>query len=106
MKNVTIALEEEVARWIRVLAARKDIRDLLAWSPVAPGSSVIEQAWTAQDRFGLSWWDALIVAAAQAADCRFLLSEDLQEGQVFGKLKVLNPFLSPHLAEAPEPADL
>jgi predicted nucleic acid-binding protein len=37
--------------------------------------------------------DALIVAAAQVADCRFLLTEDLQDGQELGEVQVLNPFL-------------
>jgi predicted nucleic acid-binding protein len=40
----------------------------------------------------LSFWDALIVTAAQSADCEELWTEDLQDGQRFGKLKVVNPF--------------
>ncbi len=39
-----------------------------------------------------SWWDALIVAAAQRVGCRTLLSEDFQAGQKFGDLTVVNPF--------------
>ncbi len=45
------------------------------------------------ERYGLSWYDALIVAAAIEADCSFLYSEDLQNGQRFGNLQVKNPFL-------------
>jgi len=37
-------------------------------------------------------WDALIVVAARTAGCRKLLSEDLQDGQVFDGLRVENPF--------------
>jgi predicted nucleic acid-binding protein len=36
--------------------------------------------------------DALIVSAAQVADCRYLLTEDLQDAQIFGNLQVINPF--------------
>jgi predicted nucleic acid-binding protein len=44
------------------------------------------------ERYGLSFYDALIVAAALLADCRVLFSEDLQEGQRFeGGLTVQNP---------------
>jgi len=32
----------------------------------------------------LSWWDAMIVAAAQLQDCVLLLTEDLQDGAAFG----------------------
>ena len=72
--------------------ARRDVRSLLAWNPVPVDARMVEIAWTVQDRFSLSWWDALIVAAAQVADCGYLLSEDLQEGQEFGPLRVVNPF--------------
>ncbi len=73
-------------------SARKDIRSLLPWQPIPLDNRVFDGAWHIQDRFGLSWWDALIVSAAQVADCRYLLTEDLQDGQVFGNLKVVNPF--------------
>lgn len=43
--------------------------------------------------FRLSWYDALIVAAALQANCETLYSEDLQHGQVFGNLRIVNPFL-------------
>jgi predicted nucleic acid-binding protein len=42
---------------------------------------------------GLSWFDALIVGAAQQAGCDVLYSEDLQHGQRFGSLRVVNPFV-------------
>jgi len=73
-------------------SARSDIHSLLAWNPLPVDARVIEAAWMVQDRFPLSWWDALIVGAAHAADCRYLLSEDLQDGQDFGTLRVINPF--------------
>jgi predicted nucleic acid-binding protein len=44
-------------------------------------------------RFNLSWYDSLIVAAAQLAQCQVLYSEDMQHGQSFGSLRVVNPFL-------------
>ena len=73
-------------------SARRDIRSLLPWHPIAADNRVFDSAWHIQDRFGLSWWDALIVSAAQVSDCHYLLTEDLQEGQMFGDLKIINPF--------------
>ena len=72
--------------------ARKDIRSLLIWHPIVVNDRVLENAWIIQDRFQISWWDALVVSAAQLADCRYLLTEDLQEDQEFGSLRVANPF--------------
>ena len=81
----------------------RDIVDLLAsWNPLAIDLPLIKQAWGLQDRYSLSWWDALIVAAAQAGDCRVLLTEDLQHGQRFGRVRVIDPFASPERS----PADL
>lgn len=42
---------------------------------------------------GFAFYDSLIVAAAQAADCRLLLTEDLQDGQAIDdRLTIRNPF--------------
>jgi predicted nucleic acid-binding protein len=43
-------------------------------------------------RHRLSWYDALIVAAALDAGCKVLYSEDLQSGRRFGDLRIENPF--------------
>jgi predicted nucleic acid-binding protein len=72
--------------------ARADVRALLAWKPVQTSPDIIEAAWALQDRFMISWWDALIVAAARSAGCERLLTEDLQAGQVFHDLTVVDPF--------------
>jgi predicted nucleic acid-binding protein len=75
--------------------ARADVRDLLAWRPVAVGTEVLEAGWTVEDRFGLSCWDALVVAAAKIAGCEYVLTEDLQHGAEFAGLRVVDPFRVP-----------
>jgi predicted nucleic acid-binding protein len=44
-------------------------------------------------RFQISYWDAAIIEAARCADCETVLSEDLNDGQDYGGVRVLNPFL-------------
>ena len=79
----------------------RDIIDLLAsWNPLTVDLALVKNAWALQDRYSLSWWDALIVAAAQASDCRVLLTEDLQHGQSFGRVRVIDPFASPERTPA------
>jgi len=73
--------------------ARAEIRDLLAWGPVVTDAALLEWGWKIQDRYRLSYWDSLIVAAARSAGCRYLLTEDLQTGQTVEGIEVLNPFL-------------
>jgi predicted nucleic acid-binding protein len=73
--------------------ARAEVRDLLAWNPVVLDTVVLERGWKIQDRYQLSFWDALIVAAAKAASCHYLLTEDLQAGQKMDGMEIVNPFL-------------
>jgi predicted nucleic acid-binding protein len=75
--------------------ARQEVRDLLAWRPVVIDAGVVQGAWTAQDRYGFSFWDALIVSAAQVAGCDHLLTEDLSHGQQLDGLEVVSPFAAP-----------
>jgi predicted nucleic acid-binding protein len=72
--------------------ARADVRDLLAWRPVSAGPDLLEAGWSVEDRFGLSYWDALIVAAARIAGCEYLLTEGLQHGAELEGLRVVSPF--------------
>jgi len=72
--------------------ARADVRDLMLWRPVPLDESLMSRAWTLEDRFGLSWWDALVVSAAQVARCPHLLTEDLQDGQELDGIRVVDPF--------------
>jgi predicted nucleic acid-binding protein len=64
-------------------------------------------AWLLQDRYKLFWRDSMIVSAAQVGDCRYLLTEDFQEGQKFDGVYVINPFVSgPELLnQSPSPQD-
>ena len=75
--------------------AQEIIKVLATWQPVAADLAMLKRAWGLQDRFPLSWWDALIIAAAQTCECKVLLTEDLQDGQEFGAVRVINPFATP-----------
>lgn len=41
----------------------------------------------------LSYWDAAILEAARTSECERLLSEDLNHGQDYDGVRVVNPFL-------------
>lgn len=80
--------------------AREIVSEISAWRPIPVDLSVIRRAWSLEQRYSLSWWDSLIVAAAQVGQCTVLLTEDLQHGQVFDGVCVVNPFVTP--GHAPE----
>ena len=82
--------------------ARAEVRRYQRWQPWLLDHATVETAWAVQSRFGLSYWDALIVAAAQAQGCRYLLTEDMQHLQVMDQVQVINPFLAgPELLDVP-----
>ncbi len=77
--------------WGRIEAAFAVIDELLG--PARPLTTTIHARAVVLARDDdLSFYDALIVAAALDAGCNVLCSEDLQHGQKFGALRVENPF--------------
>lgn len=60
----------------------------------------IHTALDIRERYGFSWYDSLIVAAALEAGCGILYSEDMQNGQeIEGRLRIVNPFVWPCLCQ-------
>ncbi len=43
-------------------------------------------------RYGISYWDAAILSAAMALGCGTVYSEDLNDGQQYDRVRVVNPF--------------
>jgi predicted nucleic acid-binding protein len=72
--------------------ARDDVAALGTWGPLAPDLALLEAAWSEQDRYALSFWDARIMAAARRLGCAILLTEDLQDGQDLNGVVVRSPF--------------
>jgi predicted nucleic acid-binding protein len=69
-----------------------DMQALLAWNPQPVDRDLILRAREVERRHGLSWWDAMIVAAAQLQGCALLLTEDLHDGWHCDGVTVCNPF--------------
>jgi predicted nucleic acid-binding protein len=72
--------------------AREIVEDLAHWKPVDTTLGLVQQAWHWMDSAQLSYWDALILAAAQRAGARYLLSEDFQPNRRYDEIQALNPF--------------
>jgi predicted nucleic acid-binding protein len=45
-----------------------------------------------EERYGINFWDALILAAAESSESGVLYTEDLNHGQRYGRVTVRNPF--------------
>jgi predicted nucleic acid-binding protein len=68
------------------------VRDYLHWHVVINTPSSVVDAMGLELRYRLSFWDALILSAAQFANAEILYTEDLSHGQRYGSVHAVNPF--------------
>ncbi len=84
-----------VTRKIRTPLSRAEARAVVGtyvpWC-LQPETGDINEAFRIEDEAGISFWDALIVAAAARSGATRVLSEDLNPGQVIAGVTVVNPF--------------
>ncbi len=85
-------------RGFRLAIARSDLESfvltaLFPMMAISSSPSLVLEALRLHGEDQLSWYDALIVAAALQGGCKVLYSEDLQHGRRFGDLVIQNPFL-------------
>jgi len=59
---------------------------------IAIDSSLVYQGAEAAHRYKISYWDGTIIAAAERLGARTVYSEDLNDGQAYGSVRVVNPF--------------
>jgi predicted nucleic acid-binding protein len=87
--NVTRKLTTTVAR----STAREVVSAYGAWVREPTTADTILRATDLVELAKLSFWDALIVAAAEQVGAAQLLSEDLNDGQEIAGIKVINPLV-------------
>ena len=63
-------------------------------SHVAIDNALVSRAVEIQGIYGIQYYDAQIVAAAERIGCDNILTEDLNDGQMYGSVKAVNPFKS------------
>ena len=67
--------------------------EIVSVAPVVPiDTEVVLEAVSFKQRFGLSYWDAAIVAAAHVLGAKTLFTEDLNAGQRYGDVLAVDPF--------------
>jgi predicted nucleic acid-binding protein len=94
LQELYVNLRRKTARPLPLPELRLLLSDYLRWDLVVNTGESILEALELEDRYRLSFWNALIVQAAQAGGADTLYSEDLGHGQRFGPVRVVNPFHS------------
>ena len=88
-----VSVTQKVKNPILPEAAKEIISDLLRWPLIINDGNHILRAIDLQVKYDFSFWDSLILQAAVTSKSQYLLSEDLQDGQVIETVTILNPFL-------------
>jgi predicted nucleic acid-binding protein len=92
LQELAVNLRRKAKKPLDARATRDVVSDYLAWQVVVNGGDSILEALELEARYQISFWDALIIQAAQTAGADALYSEDLSDGQRYGSVRVENPF--------------
>lgn len=79
----------------RPLPASKALEWIAQWTAFpcqAVDHQLVRIAIEQSERYAISYWDAAILAAAEALGADTVYSEDLNDGQRYGRVRVVNPF--------------
>lgn len=91
LQEFFITVTKKLRRPLTPARASEIVREYLTWTVVDNTGDLLVQAISLQQSGRLSFWDALVVQAAIEAGCDTLYSEDLNDGQRFGPVQIVNP---------------
>jgi predicted nucleic acid-binding protein len=91
LQELCINLRRKAAKPLSTDEVRALLRDYMAWEVVTNTPESVLRALDIEVRYKTSFWDALIIEAAESAGAAILYSEDFRTGQRFGQVQVQNP---------------
>lgn len=92
LQEFYVTVTQKLGKPLSKADAREIVRDYAQWvtAPITPETviraSEISEVWR------ISFWDSLILAAAEEEDCAAILTEDLNAGQSIAGIRIINPF--------------
>ena len=95
LQELCINLRRKVSHPLPVEQVRQLILDYSTWEVVTNALESVVQALDIEMRYKTSFWDALILQAAEGSGASILYSEDLATGQRYGTIQVVNPLIDP-----------
>lgn len=91
LQELYVALTRKVASPVPRNLARRLIKNYLTWELVVNDGAILLHASEIEENHRLSFWDALIVAAAYAKNSTVILTEDMNHGQIVEGIRIHNP---------------
>jgi predicted nucleic acid-binding protein len=96
LQEFYVVMTRKVAAPIMPLDARNIVRIYLPWVADTNAEMILEAS-EIEERYRISFWDAMIVAAARRARAERIVTEDLNHGQIIEGILVENPFLAKNI---------
>jgi len=93
LQELCLNLRRKANPPLQIEETRRLLQDYLSWEVVVNSSESVLQALEIEDRYKTSFWDALILYAAEISGASVLYSEDFSANQKYGSIRVVNPFL-------------
>jgi predicted nucleic acid-binding protein len=97
LQELCFNLRRKAGNPLPVAKVRQLIREYSTWEVVTNTPESVLRALEIEMRYKISFWDALILQAAEDAGATILYSEDLASKQRYGSIQVVNPLLEPQL---------
>jgi predicted nucleic acid-binding protein len=91
LQELCVNLLRKIRTPLDTKAIHHIVADYLTWEVVVNTSDSILDALDIQERYRISFWDALVIQAADASGAEVVYSEDFSENQKYGGVKVINP---------------
>lgn len=95
LQELCINLRRKAGNPLPVDEVRLLIREYSTWEVVTNTPATVLKALDLEMRYKTSFWDALILQAAEDAGASILYSEDMAAGQHYGSIQVVNPLIDP-----------
>ena len=92
LQEFCFSLRRKLARPLGAAEIRRIVQPYLAWEVVLNTAQAAIEALEVGARYKISYWDALVLHAAEYASAGVLYTEDFSHGQKYGGVKVVNPF--------------
>lgn len=94
LQELCVSFRRKAGHPLRHDELRRVVQDYLSWEVVVNTPDSVIQALDLEQRWQVSFWDALILHAAEASGSSILYSEDFSNGQTYGTVRAVNPFTS------------
>jgi predicted nucleic acid-binding protein len=91
LQELAVNLRKKARKPLDTKTTRELVADYLSWQVVVNGDESIREALDLDERYQISFWDALVIQAAQSAGAAIVYSEDLSDGQIYRGVRVVNP---------------